>query len=348
MPSGYFKNFDFRVHHNRYTAEELCKGLYNMKTFFCFQGETGLNTDYKHWQGRFRFKHKTNTLYGVKKLWIEIFKIPILESEYLSQTTNIEFTRRSFVYQMKEETRLTDPYTDINYSNSLNNNPLNLNQEFFDYNFNDPTIYIPEDFTIRYNDLYIWQKEDILMSAYTYNKRSINLIIDTKGNSGKSTISNYIEIGNHGIILPNVNDYDKLIASTCNILMKREIRKPKLLIFDLPRSLTKNKLYGFTSAFETIKNGKVYDLRHQYREWRFVIPQIWVFTNEIIDLTSLSSDRWKIWYIPESNNNLIPIKIDEFNRIIPEIFIDNSSENSSENSSKNSSKKSSEKSSKTI
>ena len=67
----------------------------------------------------------------------------------------------------------------------------------------------------------------------------------------------------------------------------------------MPRAFNKDKMHGIYTALETIKKGKVWDMRHSYKEWWFDSPRIWIFSNEYPDERLLSRDRWKFWEITD-------------------------------------------------
>lgn len=169
---------------------------------------------------------------------------------------------------------------------------------------NDKEIYIPRQYRNRLDKLYPFQKT-IWDSQNTFDDRSINLIYCPEGNKGKSTIASLMELHNCGIDLPSVNDYKELVQAVCDICESQELHNPKTLHIDLPRALDKTRLFGMISAIEQIKKGKLFDFRYKYKVWWIDSPQIWVYSNWLIDTNMLSKDRWKIWTI---NDNLELIK----------------------------------------
>lgn len=66
--------------------------------------------------------------------------------------------------------------------------------------------------------------------------------------------------------------------------------------------MNKERLGGIYSAIEQIKKGKLYDLRHCYKEYWIDSPTIWVFSNIPPDLSLLSKDRWKIWVVDDTKS----------------------------------------------
>ena len=136
------------------------------------------------------------------------------------------------------------------------------------------------------------------------NARIIDCIYDINGTRGTATLADYIDIHNLGYAVPTIKSSEKITQAVCNILMKKQDRDPKIMLFDIQRAANDDKhksLHELMSAFVKIKDGKVYDLRHHHKEWRFHPPRIWIFTNDIIDKSLLASGRWNVWIINDSN-----------------------------------------------
>lgn len=261
--------WDFRSNESDFTEITLKDWLKSNCKKWCFQLEQG-DTGYRHWQGRFSLMKKRT-----KVVLMKLFN-PV--PNYLEPTLNEN--RDNNFYVLKEDTRIEGPYMDTPIVNSD---------------------YIPRQFRVQ--SLYPYQ-EKIIESRNDFDARLINVIYDPIGNKGKSTLAALIEIKYGGIDMPPVNDYKELIQlAYCVISSMSE--KPKIMMFDMPRALNKEKLCGLYSAIEQIKKGKVYDLRYKYHSLWLDSPQIWVFTNVPPDMNFLSEDRWKVWQI-DDNKMLVP------------------------------------------
>jgi hypothetical protein len=308
--------WEIRINLDLYDAMKLNKLLLKFCKKWAFQGEMG-DSGYKHWQGRISLIKKKFKNELIKTF--ELYESPI--PNYLQPTTNEEHRKGAGFYVLKDETRIKSmgPYTDANWRDIL------MDDDEVDY---DELLSCPEVFRpytldhIRFNNLYPYQK----LIAYSGLKkhrepRKIDLVIDdgrgkigingeilTGGGEGKSTIATYLRIGGHAIDMPACNDFDRLIFTLCDILKDRRNHDPKIILFDLPRAMTKNKLYGFVSAFEQIKKGYLYDTRNKFNDWEIHPPRIWVFCNEMIDLSLLSQDRWNLWFI-DDNKELQPLNV---------------------------------------
>lgn len=244
---------------------------------FIFQLEKGEKTEKLHYQGRCSLiKKKRPNL--ATKLFLEAFK-KYLDgvSWYFKPTTCTEYTKGSFVYVMKLDTREDGPWSD-----------------------KDIPDYVPRH--IRNIEPYPFQQE-VLNSMTEYDDRSINCIVDADGNNGKSILAALIRNAG-GITIPCVGDTERLVATVCNILMAKQLRVPRLIAIDMPRSINNNRLYQLMSAIEIVKDGWVYDSRNHFKEWSYDKPQIWVFTNNEIPTKYMSNDRWNFYTI--ENKQLIP------------------------------------------
>jgi len=247
------------------------KGIVKKYTIQLEEGDGG----YKHWQGRISI---------IKKRRLGEFKKFITTSgrilpNYIKPTTNAALLQGEAFYLLKEDTRIDGPWTEKDEPQEQ---------------------YIPRQYRGIIDKLTPFQKA-IFDSGNEFDTRQINLIVDTNGNRGKSTISVLCELFGHGIDMPPVNDAEKMIQTICDICEARNMRSPSPVCIDLPRAMNKEKLNGLYTAIEQIKKGKLYDFRYKYKQWWIDSPQIWVFSNFAPDFMLLSSDRWKVWQINDKN-----------------------------------------------
>lgn len=208
----------------------------------------------EHWQGRISLK--------IKK---RLNEIPNPLKFHFSVTSNAN--KANDFYVMKEDSRIT---------------PI--------YSSEDEEIYIPRQ--IRGIELRDWQ-ESIINTLDVWDTRTINVLIDKKGNIGKSTLICYIRSHKLGRVLPMVNDYKDVMRMVCNLPTSRAY------LFDLPRAINKERLFGFFSGIEDVKNGYAWDDRYSFKEKVFDCPNIWIFSNMDFDTSLVSSDRWKVWYVED-------------------------------------------------
>jgi hypothetical protein len=271
--------WDFRANEELYESDILLNFMKNNCKKYVFQKEKG-DTGYVHWQGRFSLMKK-RTKSALMTLFNSI-GIP----NYLEPTANVNH-QDDFFYALKEDTRLGDLFMDVIHEKRLGHGQ----------------VYIPRQF--RGIQLYPWQQH-ILDSSDIFDFRVVDVLIDFKGNTGKTTVSGLADLLHGAIDMPILNDYKEIISLACNICMDTGNRSPKVFFFDMPRAVKKNSLNEFYSAIEQIKKGKLYDIRYHYKSFWIDSPRIWVFTNTEPDVELLSRDRWRFWTIDNETNDLIP------------------------------------------
>jgi len=236
-----------------------------------FQQEECPETKRKHFQGRLNLKEKTFSEKSCAKL---------LKVNWRLSVTSKNNKDNDF-YVAKEGSRIDGPWKDT-----------------------DVEIYIPEN--VRNINLYPWQQQTI-DSAEIKDDRTVNVIIDKKGSSGKSTIARFMECREKAIWLPPMNDPKELMQAMCCICMDKKLRNPKLVYINLPRAMDQTRINGIFNTIEQIKDGKLYDFRYHYKKYYIESPQIWIFMNIRPDTNALSNDRWKLWEIDE-DKKLISIE----------------------------------------
>jgi len=268
-----------------------------LATIASYQYEIGNNGNH-HIQMRLKLRkpvcNSMKSDKGIKKLLSDT----ILNGCKILPTCNTVVENDDWNYTQKLDSRYGDTYYFRNNEWTI----TTINNEIIKEKHIE---YIPRQF--RNLNLKPWQLF-IINNLNNFNDRIINFIYDPIGNKGKSTLASICDLLHECIDMPPMNDFDKLIATACNICTSRELRMPKAFFIDLPRAMEKNKLNGFLSACEQIKKGKLYDVRHNYKYWWIDSPQIWIFSNNMVDFDLLSSDRWKLW-IFDDENNLIEKKI---------------------------------------
>lgn len=274
--------WDFRANENSYSCNELKDFLPQVAKKWCFQLEEGDTTGYRHWQGRISLWKKKRGG-ELAKLWMKQLELP----QYIQPTAAERDENNKpipgtvkFSYVMKLDTRIEGPWTD-----------------------KDAVQFVPRQY--QTTGLRPWQQK-IIDSGEVFDTRKVDLIVDNKGNHGKSFIAGYVHLNKLGIKVPPVNNPQDLIQAVMNMCMAKDTHNPKLIFMDLPRAQNKEKLAGMYNAVEQIKEGFLYDFRYQFKEWWIDSPRIWVFTNAMPDIALLSEDRWNIWHIYE--HELVAVK----------------------------------------
>lgn len=271
-----------------------------------FQVEKGEQTGYYHIQGRLSLTTKSlkHPLLDQFRKWRDIipeyakiyknYKPEDMTPQYLERTTNIEFLKRSFNYQMKADTRIEGPFKS-----------------------DDKEIEEPEQLLekmkkkwIFLEDVRQWYpyQQKIIDSREIRDKRGVDYIYDPVGSKGKSCISFYISKAGLGIEIPAMSDSTRMMETTYHKMKKfedekinpEEVLDPKMILIDIPRGVSQDQLRGICNLIESYKKGDIYDTRFSYKEITIQPPRIWVFSNVMPKLEYLSIDRWRIWTIDEN------------------------------------------------
>jgi hypothetical protein len=229
---------------------------------FAFQKEKG-ESGYIHYQGRLSLK--------MKKRMAELkgcFPVE-MQGVHLSPTTTEN--RDNLFYVTKLDSRVEGPWT-------------------------DETIIVPARLK---RALLPWQQA-VMDSVDTDSDRTINILVDKVGGTGKSYLKMYVGAHKLGVALSPMESHKDLMRQA---FCKGESR---LYLVDLPRAWDKNKLSTLFSAVEELKNGYCCEDRYRFQElFMEQCPAVWVFTNVDPSLSMLSKDRWKFWCIG-ADKELLP------------------------------------------
>lgn len=177
-----------------------------------------------------------------------------------SSTAGIESLKN---YSMKEDTRVAGPY-------------------------HDGSRYTGEDLITR---LYPWQDEIKSACAERPDDRTINVVVNPSGNIGKSAFCKYMAWHHKTLVMGWGRTGDLL-----NLVSKNPNKTA--YFFDLARS--KPQDWGkddIASAMEGIKNGLFMNTKYETCQVIMRSPHIWIFTNVVPNLSSMSMDRWRLWEV---------------------------------------------------
>lgn len=241
------------------SVNDVRKIFEDISKHYCFQKEKGEKSGTVHYQCRISLKVKCRQNELIKKLQSRLAKFHV--------TTTATVNKNEDFYCMKEETRVEGPFTDKN------------------------NVYIPRDVRNMVT-LKPWQAA-LRKELSVYNERTVDVIIDPKGRIGKTRFTRYMEIYEDAETLDFCNDYISLMRMAYDL-------GPKLIyMIDMPRAISKEKLFEFYGAIETLKSGKAFEDRYSYRKRLFDPPRVALFCNKEPDMTLLSQDMWKLWEITD-------------------------------------------------
>ncbi len=228
--------YDFRYSADSVELDQILDDLKEVAKKYVFQLEEG-DSGYKHYQGRLSLIKKRR-----KHEALRLFSHP---PNYLEPTNTSEYLTGDAFYQTKKDTRILGPWSD-----------------------QDKELYIPRQIR-EIENLYPFQQK-IVDSVCGWDKRSINLVFDPNGCNGKSILVGYLRAHALARCLPPLNDSKDMLRMVCDLPTSR------CYIIDMPRCMNKDRLFGFYSAIETIKDGYAYDDRYSFREKVFDCPNVWI------------------------------------------------------------------------
>lgn len=246
----------------RATKGEIIQALSQMGfKKYCFQRELS-ESKYEHWQIRA----------SGNKPW----RLPELINtcSIKGMHWSAESSKGNPFYCMKQDTRIEGPFTD-----------------------RDSVPYIPT----KYRNLKLRpHQEKIVEMMMKQNDRQILFIIDTEGNTGKSTLRTYLEIYCNGINIPSSIQSSEDIMQLVHGIVHDAPFKTYNICLDIPRSMpTEGHWAKYLSALECLKDGAVYDKRYVYKRMLFEPPHILVFSNQTPPHKMLTKDRWHIQKIQD-------------------------------------------------
>lgn len=271
-------DFTWRYNEDENQYKEIIEILEEHCKKYCFQLEQGEETGYKHFQGRM-------------KMLTKIRASTLRNSGIFPKCCYLNITsaggRDNFEYVMKKATRIAGPWMskDLLRMQAEANPDKPLARELW-----------PRQIK-HINTMRPWQQTIIDSGKEeNFDARTINILIDTSGNSGKSSLKTYMGVNHLAQTIPYRNDYRDVMR------MIMSAPKRPCYIIDLPRALRKEEMRQFISGVESLKDGYAFDDRYTFKQMYFDSPCIWIFTNVVPDLSMLSRDRWKIWEISDDDD----------------------------------------------
>lgn len=140
---------------------------------------------------------------------------------------------------------------------------------------NKPLPKIP-DITLR-----PWQSLLLETLDAPVNSRTVNFVVDEKGNAGKSTFCAYLEQNRPNVQVMKCGKRDDMAFELDETV--------KILIIDVSRAMSKFINYQF---LEDVKDGRVFSPKYESYTKRFDSPHLVVMMNENPDEKVLTEDRY--------------------------------------------------------
>lgn len=291
--------------YNEVKHEEVAKVLDTFCEKYCFQLEKAPTTDRLHYQGRaFLGTALTDRkrLSAIRKLLPPEICGPVGDNISCTSLATTKDSKK-WAYVAKAETRIEGPFH------------KGLTRKDWDpsYDARDKLIRIwPDQF-------FPWQKEvmnSVLNPPKNYED-TINVIIDTEGGEGKSSLILYLRIKHENICkcLMYTMSVDRMNeevhAYYASKSEESRVDDVVTILIDLPRAIKPKEMDQFYIGLEQLKSNFVCERRYKFQDLAFAIPQIWIFTNKQPKYDVFSLRRWRLWQV-DSARNLVPYESPKF------------------------------------
>ncbi len=141
-------------------------------------------------------------------------------------------------------------------------------------------------------DLYGFQRAIIAECAVPCtNERMISWIYEEEGNTGKTALCKHLRLKNpQSVCYISVGKGTDLCHHIVTFI-KDEDNDLKVVLMDIPRCTDGHVSYA---TIEQIKNGILFSGKYESCSVEFNSPHIFVFSNQMPDLSKMSRDRWNI------------------------------------------------------
>jgi len=258
--------YDFTISFEKFPdRNDLMRNLCQWFKKWVFQKEEGAG-GFVHWQGR-------GSLIKARRLKELVGQANAdFPGVHWSVTSSAVHQGQSFNYVMKADSRVEGPWDERDYVE-----PPPLTRQLIGF---------------MKQTMYPWQ-EQLQEMVKEEDDRSIKLIVDTHGNSGKSIFAEFLEYNGDAWEMPPFRLMEDIMqCCMCT-------RTQKCYLIDMPRAMKKDKLCEFYSGLEALKNGVCYDKRYAFKKRRFDRPQIVVFTNNTPQWSFMTKDRWEVYVMNE-------------------------------------------------
>lgn len=139
-----------------------------------------------------------------------------------------------------------------------------------------------------------WQKDILELVLSNPSDRKVYWYYEKEGNVGKSFLTKYLD-WKYNAIIANGKQAD--VFNQYKMYLEEYEVQPTLAIIDIPRS---HQDYVCYSTLEKIKDGLIYSGKYEGGKLRLIPHHLIIFANFEPDVRKLSSDRWEIRCIDNS------------------------------------------------
>lgn len=243
-----------------------------------FQEEKGEKTGRSHWQGRIDLRSQEARV--TKKTLLDIFKAGGVASPLLQidpESNNSIKKDGALFYVTKYDTRVAGPWHDASFEPPKK-----------------PYVYEGKDLRCMQNPL-PWQQTVLDATAEDCeDDRKVCWVYNGCGNVGKSKLQKYMcwKLGCKRVSLGTATQIKTAVA---------DAGMYKKYVCNLPRvSGNQESQRDLFSALEDIKDGWVESCMYgKDHKLKMEPPHLWIFSNELPDLSLASEDRWTVYQIED-------------------------------------------------
>lgn len=142
----------------------------------------------------------------------------------------------------------------------------------------------------------------------------VNFVFNPQGGSGKSLTADYITLNPcfNALLAPQLASPERWVAAFIDQLeqyLALNKRYPTTIVLDLTRNENNSNVESLYSTLENIKNGRLDSTFYgRFKRLRFKSPHLIVFTNNVPNMSALSSDRFNLLAITDRVNNYAIVK----------------------------------------
>ena len=159
-------------------------------------------------------------------------------------------------------------------------------------------------------ELKMFQKQIEEMCEEEPDDRTINILIDTETNIGKTALCKYMNYKHQAILFTGGDTSDVACQLAQEVENGRDLNDKTTMIFNYAEGIKPNK-----RLLENVKDGLITSPKYKSSTMNFNSPHIWVFCNMIGDdiLKSNRKDVWRIWKVKDEELISNDTEVDWFN-----------------------------------
>ena len=144
----------------------------------------------------------------------------------------------------------------------------------------------------------------------------MNFVFNPQGGCGKSLTADYITLNPcfNALLAPQLSSPERWVSAFIDQLeqyLEVNKRYPTTIVLDLTRNENNLNVESLYSILENIKNGRLDSTFYgRFKRLRFKSPHLIVFTNNVPNMSALSSDRFNLLAITDRMHRYTIVKCD--------------------------------------